>query len=311
VERAGAFEGIEAWRLPLARYVAQTCQSKAIKMIHVLNLDCKQGDPFDQLEAIGRACARCTESTRKDIDDDTKIGIVITGMDPGPLSARCEKHDDFRDEADTSAKARASNLLIQHPWTSDCLAARAKATARANYFAKCCWASSVKGGGKSNGSVPPKCGKCGKTNHTTVECWSDVGQGGGAKKECYKCGMKNHLAKDCRASDAKIRKYKEAKNKHSVHGLSADSTNSSTELSGLGFLCNLTSPSLEVLRKDRASRSTTFRIDPRACTTVVPKIHQAARGYTSGGTARPAARTTPQVQPTSKMKDSAFVSRIL
>ena len=91
--------------------------------------------------------------------------------------------------------------------------------------------------------------------------------------------MKNHLAKDCRASDAKIRKYKESKKKQGVHDLSADGASSSNEVSGLGFLCKLSSPSLEELRKDRTSRSITFRIDSGACTTVVPKNHLAARGY--------------------------------
>ena len=122
VERAGAGEGIEAWRLLLARYEAQTRQSKVIKMIQVLNWDFKQGDLLDQLETFDRACAKYTESTKKDLDDDTKIGIVIKGMDAGPLrehlllhSERCVTYDEFRDEVDTIAKARASNLLTPAP----------------------------------------------------------------------------------------------------------------------------------------------------------------------------------------------------
>ena len=76
VERAGAGEGLEAWRLLLARYEAQTRQSKVLKMIQVLNWDFRTGDLLDQLEAFDRACTRHTESTKKDIDDDTKIGVV-------------------------------------------------------------------------------------------------------------------------------------------------------------------------------------------------------------------------------------------
>ena len=78
-----------------------------MKMIGVLQWDFKSGDLLDQLESFDRACQKYTESTKKEIDDDTKIGIVIKGMKTVPLrehmllhSERCTTYDEFREEVD-------------------------------------------------------------------------------------------------------------------------------------------------------------------------------------------------------------------
>ena len=121
VEKAGPGEGLEARKMLLGRYEAQTRQSKVMLMIQVLSWDLRTGDMLDCLESFDRAC-RYREATGKEIDDDTKIGVVIKGLEAGALrehlllhSERCETYEEFRDEIDTIAKTRNSNLLAPTP----------------------------------------------------------------------------------------------------------------------------------------------------------------------------------------------------
>ena len=65
VEKAGAGEGLETWRLLLSRYEAQTRQSRVMIMIQILSWDFKTGELLDSLEAFDRACQRYTEATKK------------------------------------------------------------------------------------------------------------------------------------------------------------------------------------------------------------------------------------------------------
>ena len=205
-------------------------------------------------------------------------------------SERCLTYDAFRDEVDTIAKARASNLLIPMDmdlgvFGSNTGKGRGKGPptkcdncGKLGHMAKNCWGaagSKAKGKGKGGAS---KCGKCGKGNHATADCWAGgKGNTEQSKRECLKCGMTNHIAKGCRASEAKIKKHRETKKKDGVHHLNTDQD----QEQGMSFLCRLGGGGKprEELRTDRTARSITFRIDTGACATVVPKDHQATRGY--------------------------------
>eukprot|EP00973_Karenia_brevis_P027597 3804276-Karenia_brevis.AAC.1 len=91
-------------------------------MIQVLNWDFRNGDLLDRLEAVDLAVSKYELATGKEIDDDTKIGVVIKGMESGALkehmllhSERCASYEEFRDEVDTIAKARSCNLMTAAP----------------------------------------------------------------------------------------------------------------------------------------------------------------------------------------------------
>ena len=224
VEKAGDGEGLEAWKNLLTRYDAQTRQSKVMLKIQVLSWDFRTGDLMDSLEAFDRACRRYTEATGKDVDDDTKIGVVIKGLETGALrehlllhSERCETYEEFRDEIDTIAKARNSNLLTATPMD---LGAVGRFEGNCNNCGKPghkradCWAEGGgahqkggKGGGKGGkygGGKGPK-GSQQRSQSSASRRSNDGGKGGKHDgKECYKCGGKSHIAKDCRASEAKI-----------------------------------------------------------------------------------------------------------
>ena len=259
VERAGGGEGIEAWRLLLNRYESQTRQSRVLMMMAVLAWDFKQGELLDCLEAFDRACQRYTDATSKVIDDDTKIGIVIKGMESGSLrehmllhSERCETYEEFRNEVDTIAKARAAQFVVNSPMDLGAFNKKGGGKDQAchncgkkGHKAADCWA----GGGKSSGGAggaPLKCTKCGKSGHSAKDCWSKGGGGqkGGKpsgkpaaananaeKRECFKCGMNNHIAKDCRASEAK-RSTRSTKRRKEACGTSTKSL--PTPLAALG-----------------------------------------------------------------------------
>jgi hypothetical protein len=104
VERAGEGEGLEAWRLLLGRYDQQTRQSRMVRLIQVLGWEFK-GELQDDLEQFDRACLKYQESTKKDLDDDLRIGVVIKGMEAGALrehlllhSERALTYEEFRQE---------------------------------------------------------------------------------------------------------------------------------------------------------------------------------------------------------------------
>ena len=103
VERAGEGEGLEAWRLLLGKYDVQTRQTRVIRMIQILQWEFKSGDLLDRLEALDLAVSKYESAAGKVIDDDTKIGIVIKGMEAGALrehmrshSERCVTCEEFR-----------------------------------------------------------------------------------------------------------------------------------------------------------------------------------------------------------------------
>ena len=77
-ERAGAGEGIEAWRRLNVKYDVQTCQTKVVCIIKILSF-------LDQLDAFDIAIAKHEAATGKKIDDETNIGVVIKGMESGSL----------------------------------------------------------------------------------------------------------------------------------------------------------------------------------------------------------------------------------
>lgn len=278
VEKAGPGEGLEAWRLLLRRYEAQTRQSRVLMMIQLLSWDFTAGDLIDNLELFDRAVKRYADATKKPIDDDTKIGIVIKGLATGSLkehlllhSERCETYDQFRNEVDTLAKARNSNLLTHAPMDL----------------------SALKGKGKGKGKFQGTCHDCGQYGHRASECPAKVktGQGAGpaaTKRACFKCGMTNHLANECRASEEKKAKFKAMQAKKGLSEFSAevpDQDGQEYPETDLGFvsLCQLCDvgqlDSVQDERLDRSERSITFKVDSGACTTVVPVKHTAVRGY--------------------------------
>ena len=95
--------------------------------------------------------------------------------------------------------------------------------------------------------------------------------------------MTNHVAKDCRASEAKIRKYKEEqRKKKSVQSLEEDCSalEKSFAEDGFGFICELCDKQgLQEARQGTSDRKLTLRVDSGASVTAVPKRHKAARGY--------------------------------
>eukprot|EP00959_Pyramimonas_sp_CCMP1952_P219488 4589510-Pyramimonas_sp.AAC.1 len=87
-------------------------------MIQILQWDFKSGDLLDRLEALDLAVSKYESATGKVIDDDTKIGIVIKGMEAGALrehmllhSERCVTYEEFREEVGTIAVARVWKVL--------------------------------------------------------------------------------------------------------------------------------------------------------------------------------------------------------
>ena len=85
MNKAGSGQGLEAWRMLLHRYEAKTRQSKVMSLIQILSWDFKTGDLLDTLESFDNSCQKYYETWKKEIDDDTKIGVVIKGMESGPL----------------------------------------------------------------------------------------------------------------------------------------------------------------------------------------------------------------------------------
>ena len=213
VERAGEGEGLEAWRLLLGRYDQQTRQSRVMRLIQLLSWEFK-GDLLDSLESFDRACLKYTEATKKELDDDMKIGVVIKGMEAGALrehmllhSEKAQTYQDFRSEVDLIAKARAANLMTATHM--DIGAVDLDAMGRKG------------GGGKGTKPFTGTCFACGKTGHRSHECRSGgagAGKGAGKEgqsdkdwkkdKECFSCGKKGHFASDCRASEKEAKAYK-------------------------------------------------------------------------------------------------------
>ena len=311
VERAGTGEGLEAWRLLLRKCEPQTRQTRVLRMIQILNYDFKSGDLVDQLEPLDRLIAIYTRESGKEIDDDTKIGVVIKGMEAGALrehlllhSERCDSYEEFRNEVDTIAKARAAHLLEPTPMELG---------------------AAGKGKGK-DGKQPVVCHNCGKVGHKASDCWQRDQKGPGKgrgrgkgrgksqnaqqpeKRKCFKCGMTNHIAKDCRASEEKKAKYQQklkatGQNQQSLESGASGAADSSVgndaqrltmmqeePLGGFWRLCELRhrggiAGSLEAVdstashRWDRANRTITFGVDSGACVTAVPTDHLAVRGY--------------------------------
>ena len=129
VERAGAGQGIEAWKLLIKRYEQQTKQSQVMRRIEILQWDFAKGDLQDRLESLDRAVQKFAETPGgAAIDDDTQIGIIIKGLSPGSVgehlllhSEKCDDYLEFRVELDTIIKARASNLMTSMPMDLDLL----------------------------------------------------------------------------------------------------------------------------------------------------------------------------------------------
>jgi hypothetical protein len=279
-ERAGAGEGTEAWRRLNVKYDVQTRQTKVVRIIKILNWDFKSGDLLDQLDAFDTAIAKYESATGKEVDDDTKIGVVIKGMGSGSLqehmllhSERCVTYEEFREEVDTIAKAKQSNLLNSSPMDIGVLrggGAKGGGSSKgpchncgkAGHYKSECRApgggaasggggngGGKKGGGgnKGGGAKKGPCHNCGKNGYLKSECRAPGG--GGAKGSskggsaattsgnCNKCGMTGHWARDCHASAAKVEAYK--KKKGGVHEIDDDVD------PGLGFMCGLCGPALE------------------------------------------------------------------
>jgi len=178
-----------------------------------------------RLESFDNACQKYSETWKEDVDDDIKIGVVIKGMETGPLrehmllhSERCETYEEFRDEVDTIAKARSANLLTTTPMDLGAFGKggkKGKGKGSKGNWSKGgvtqtdSWTDS-RGGGKGFGKAVGKGKKGGKPGASrSASQMSRMSEGSQSGRECYKCGGANHIAKDCRASEFKIRKYKE------------------------------------------------------------------------------------------------------
>ena len=317
-ERAGAGEGIEAWRRLNVKYDVQTRQTKVVRIIKILNWDFKSGDLLDQLDAFDTAIAKYESATGKELDDDTKIGVVIKGMESGSLqehmllhSERCVTYEEFREEVDTIAKAKQSNLLSSSPMDIGVLkggGSKGGGSSKGpchncgkpgHYKSECCapgGGAASSGGGKAGGkpggkhgggshkgggSTKGPCHNCGKNGHVKSECRAPGGgaakgasKGGGPTSQggnCNKCGMAGHWAKECRSSAARQAAFK--KKSQGVHEIDEDID------PGLGFMCDLCGPAVDLQRSDGTDRKITFKVDSGACTTVVHPEHRAVRGY--------------------------------
>ena len=312
VKRAGAGEGLEAWRNLLRKYEPRTKQTKVVKLLlSVLSFSFKGHDIIDALERFEEECGEYEKEAGKSLDDEIKIGVTIRGIDDGPLrehlllhSERCTNYADFRSEVETIARARANAT-----WASPMDI------------------SAFGGGGKGGGKFSGTCNNCGKTGHKAKDCFGPGGgaakaggkrggKGGGGKgsynsggkssynsggkswnpggssdRKCYQCGMGNHLAKDCKASDEKKKKWKASQGSKNFRELEEDTEpwpgagrdHSNGGDMGQFDLCQLSGQDFMVVsdnvRVDDADREIIFAVDSAACRTVVSKNHRAVRGY--------------------------------
>eukprot|EP00972_Heterocapsa_arctica_P077932 11493616-Heterocapsa_arctica.AAC.1 len=95
-----------------------------------------------------------------------------------------------------------------------------------------------KGKGKKGGGKGSERNDCGKPGHWAKDCWQEGGSAAGGKKwvikdkdkgkkdskggsdkktTCFKCGIVGHMSKECRASEAKVKAYKEKQGKSGHH----------------------------------------------------------------------------------------------
>ena len=296
VRRAGAGEGLEAWRQLLLKYEPRSKQTRVIKLIDVLSFSFKEGALLDRLESFDHAVAEYEKESAKTVDDDTKIGVVIKGLANGSLkehlllhSERCDTYSAFRAELDTIARAQASAQLDEQPMDIG--------------------AFSRKGAGKAGGfkgAFDGNCLNCGKKGHKKADCFAPGGgaaksgpkggsagggyKGGGGKAPggankpagpCFKCGMSNHRAADCRSSAEKCKKHRDSKaggGNRSMRELN-DEPQLEGELGGLSLCAVRGEESLEEVRNDSSDRKITFGVDSAACRTVAQTNHPACRGY--------------------------------
>ena len=309
VRKAGAGEGLEAYRLLLLRYDARSRQTRVMRLLEVLAFNFKSDCLLDSLESFEQLVVTYEKESSKTLDDDLKIGIVIKGIETGSLrehlllhSERADTYELFREEIDTIARAQHASLMPSQPMDLSAFVKGGKAKGKG------------KGGaGKSmTQAFQGDCNNCGKPGHKKQDCRSAGGgahkhsnsgppgkQQHGNNKVCYKCGGTNHFARECKSSEAKIKAYRASKGGgkglREMSDEQAGGAQAEANFDAL-YLCELKEESLQEVQRDPTDRSLTMRVDTAACRTVIPKRCRAARGYkthkdgltgTMYGTAKP------------------------
>ena len=94
LRRAGAGEGLEAWRQLLLKYEPSSKQTRVMKLIEVLAFSIKEGALPDRLESFDELVAEFQKESAKVVDDNTKIGVVITSFSTGSLKEYLLLHNE-------------------------------------------------------------------------------------------------------------------------------------------------------------------------------------------------------------------------
>ena len=294
VERSGAAEGLEAWRRLVTTYETQTKVTRIAKMLQILSWNftaSNEKDVQEQLERFDSAVAQYEKETEVAIDDDTKTGVVIKGLDAGVLrehplltSEEHRSYSAFRENLDRIVRARALAMGTTAPMNIDSVAPSGKGKTGKDGGKGPHWgqqkgtSSEQKGKNKgTNSSVKfeGKCHNCGKPGHKAADCWQKTqpsGQGKGGKGK----GKGRGKGKGGRVNELGESTGHEAQSAPSTGG----SQNEAQAILSSLSLCSLALD--HVAHGDRisqADRGLVWHVDSGACVTVVPENHKAVRGY--------------------------------
>ena len=290
VERAGSSEGFEAWRRLLVAYEPQTKVTKIAKMLQILSWTftaASEKDVQEQLERYDQAIALYEREVGMRLDDDTKIGVVIKGLDAGVLREHLlltsEQHTSyaaFRENLDKIVRARSLAMSTATPMALDAVN---KGSGKGDIGKGKKTGGGGKGGsgkGGRGGSSAPKgskfdgfCNHCGKYGHKVVDCWQ--------KQEASNTGKKKEGKKGKDSG-----KKGGGRGGGKMNDLSGNPEGNSkgtqvpTEVLSSLSLCEL---ALDHVggddRRPADERQITWHIDSGACVTVAPQTHPALRGY--------------------------------